>query len=385
MSEAHERNVLTTYRSLRVAMIPLLLILVVAPGLETIRGQNCVLGSISAYFHTPVRGAFVFALAGLGVCLIAYKGNDSVEDVLLNFAGFMAFLVALVPTTVDTLCAEKYGNVVADANTALAVRNNVLTLLLISGVAIGLYRIMPKLVAAAKKRRGLTTVTMVSLTANDKNALTLARVLKNPLMLARSLKSALTLPRVVGAVALLIVLVELALFGFWPSTFKDKAHGISAITMVVGVLGVMVANARGFAGATRDINNPPPRHWNNRYAAAASVTIVLIVLAYRTIRRTQHLILAVELIVILGFVVFWYMQTRELWDYPTREQKSQEVDEVLEKAGREQKPQSQVVANESAPRPSPQVAAEEPAHLPQPEVFVPAKPATSRGDVYEAL
>jgi hypothetical protein len=366
MSETHERNVLTTYRSLRVAMIPLLLILVVAPGLETIRGHVCVLGSISAYFHTPVRGAFVFALAGLGVCLIAYKGNDPVEDVLLNFAGFMAFLVALVPTTVDTLCAEKYGSVVADANTAVAVRNNVLTLLLISGVAVGLYRIMPKLVAAAKKRRGLlTTGTAVPPTANDKNALTLARVL--------------------GAVALLMVLVELALFGFWPSTFKDKAHGISAITMVVGVLGVMVANARGFAGATRDINNPPPRHWNNRYAAAASVTIVLIVLAYLTTRRTQHLILAVELIVILGFVVFWYMQTRELWDYPTREQKSQEVDEVLEKAGREQKPQSQVVTKESAPRPSPQAAAEEPADTPQPEVPAPAKTATSRGKVYEAL
>ena len=48
-----------------------------------------------------MRGAFVFSLAALGACLIAYKGNDAVEDVLLNFAGFMAFVVALVPTTVD--------------------------------------------------------------------------------------------------------------------------------------------------------------------------------------------------------------------------------------------------------------------------------------------
>ena len=108
MSEAFERNVLTTYRTLRVAMIPLLLMLVVATALESTRGQDCLLGSISAYFHTPVRGAFVFALAGLGACLIAYKGNDPVEDVLLNFAGFMAFLVALVPTTVDGNCPTKY-------------------------------------------------------------------------------------------------------------------------------------------------------------------------------------------------------------------------------------------------------------------------------------
>ena len=266
MSEAHEGNVLTTYRSLRVAMIPLLLILVVATALETIRGQVCVLGSISAYFHTPVRGAFVLALAGLGACLIAYKGNDPVEDVLLNFAGFMAFLVALVPTTVDTTCVTKYGNVVADTNTADAVRNNVLTLLLVSVVAICLYRLTPKLVAAAKKRRGLAVVTPVPLTLNDDD------------------KKALKLARLLGSVALVIVIVELALFGFWPSTFKDVAHGISAITMVLGVLGVMVANARGFARATRGIDDPPARHWNNRYAVAAATTLALIVLAILTMR-----------------------------------------------------------------------------------------------------
>ena len=86
---------------------------------------------------SPARGAFVLALAGLGACLIAYKGNDAVEDVLLNFAGFMAFLVALVPTTVDGSCPTKYVNVVADANTADAVRNNVLTLLIVSAAALG--------------------------------------------------------------------------------------------------------------------------------------------------------------------------------------------------------------------------------------------------------
>ena len=353
MSEAHEGNVLTTYRSLRVAMIPLLLILVVATALETIRGQVCVLGSISAYFHTPVRGAFVLALAGLGACLIAYKGNDPVEDVLLNFAGFMAFLVALVPTTVDTTCVAKYGNVVADTNTADAVRNNVLTLLLMSVVAICLYRVTPKLVAEAKKRRGLAVVTPVPPTLNDDD------------------KKALKLARLLGSVALVIVIVELALFGFWPSTFKDVAHGISAITMVLGVLGVMVANARGFARATRGIDDPPARHWNNRYAVAAAATLALIVLAILTMRSSQHLILVVELIVIVGFVVFWFMQTRELWDYPTREQKSQQVDQVLEEAGREREPEPEVPG--------------EPVPTPQPEVPAPAEKGMSRGDVYETL
>ena len=79
MSEAHEGNVLATNRSLRLAMIPLLLILAVSTALETTRGEVCVLGSVSAYFHTPVRGAFVAGLAGLGACLITYKGNDRLE------------------------------------------------------------------------------------------------------------------------------------------------------------------------------------------------------------------------------------------------------------------------------------------------------------------
>ena len=353
MSETHEGNVLTTYRSLRVAMIPLLLILVVAPALETMRGQFCVLGSISAYFHTPVRGAFVFALAGLGACLIAYKGNDPVEDVLLNFAGFMAFLVALVPTTVDTTCVAKYGNVVADTSTADAVRNNVLTLILMSLVAIALNRLMPKLVAAAKERSGLALVTPVPLTRSEDD--------KNPLKLAP----------ILGSLAMVIVIVELALFGFWPSTFKDYAHGISAITMVVGVLGVMVANARGFARATRGIDSPPAMQWNNRYAAAATATLALIGLAILLMYSSQHLILVIELIVIVGFVVFWFMQTRELWDYPTREQKSQEVDQVLEEAGREQEPKAEVP--------------EEPTPTPPPQVPALAETPRSRGDVYKAL
>jgi hypothetical protein len=360
MSEAHESNVLTTYRSLRLAMIPLLLILVVATTLETMRGHVCVLGSISAYFHTPVRGAFVFALAGLGACLIAYKGNDPVEDVLLNFAGFMAFLVALVPTTVDTTCEEKYGNVVADANTADAVRNNVLTLFLMSLVAICLYLLMPKLVAAAKKRSRLTVATPV------------------PPPPSEDRKKAFTLAHVLGFVALVIVLVELALFGFWPSTFKDYAHGISAITMVLGVLGVMVANARGFAEATRGIDKPPPRQWNNRYAAVATATLALILLAFLTTRRTHYLILEIEFIVIVGFVVFWYMQTRELWDYPTREQKSQKAEQVSEKAeqvsekaGREQEPEPEMAEGRAPTR--------------QPPVPTPAETPMSREDVYKAL
>jgi TRAP-type mannitol/chloroaromatic compound transport system permease small subunit len=325
MSRQFERNVLTTYRMLRVAMIPLLLILVVAPTLESTRGQDCLLGSISAYYYTPVRGAFVFSLAALGACLIAYKGNDAVEDVLLNFAGFMAFVVALVPTTVDGSCPTKYVNVVADANTADAVRNNVLTLLIVSVVFLLLYGFMPRQVQRAKTRKGITDGTP----STEEPSSTAGPVRR---WLRRLRDRTLTWAEVLGALAVLIVLVELALFVFWPETFKDIAHGISAGTMVLGVLGVMVANAYSFARAGRERGAEAARPWTNRYGVTAAATIVMIGAAIVIFGRGGYLVLVVELVVIVGFIAFWYMQTRELWFYPTREQKSVDVDQVVQRS-----------------------------------------------------
>ena len=318
MSEAHEGNVLTTYRSLRLAMIPLLLILVVSTALETTRGEVCVLGSVSAYFHTPVRGAFVAGLAGLGACLIAYKGNDRLENVLLDFAGFMAFLVALVPTTVDTKCGTKYADVVADANTADAVRNNVLTLLLVSLVGIGLHRLMPRLVAWRMEKLGLAeSGTLPEPEVEDPKVVRLARIC--------------------GWLALLVVAGEVTAFIAFPHFFKDVAHGVSAVTMVVGILGVMVANARGWDSAAQDSGQgvrramtSPARHWRNPYTKVALGTLGAIVVA--ALVRGPYLILVIELIVIGGFLAFWLMQTRELWNFRNREQKAQETDIVHEQS-----------------------------------------------------
>jgi hypothetical protein len=78
------------------------------------------------------------------------------------------------------------------------------------------------------------------------------------------------------------------------------------------------------------------------------------------------------------------MQTRELWDYPTREQKSQKVDQVMEEAGGEQELEPEV-AEESAPTPQPEVVAEEPTSTSQPEVPALTETPMSRGEVYNAM
>ena len=135
MRQSHEAAVLNTYRYLRLATIPLLLMLLISVALESLRGTPCLLGSISAYYYTPARGAFIGGLFAVGACLIVYKGNDPLEDVLLDFSGFMAFVVALVPTIVDTSCGAKYPTQNLDL-TAEAVRNNITTLLIATALAV---------------------------------------------------------------------------------------------------------------------------------------------------------------------------------------------------------------------------------------------------------
>ena len=103
MPPSRTRDVVLTYRYLRGAMIALLLMLLLSVGYqwwwET--DHSCWLGSISAYYYTPARSVFVGSLCALGASLIAYKGHSPEEDVLLNFSGFMAFVVAMVPTVPD--------------------------------------------------------------------------------------------------------------------------------------------------------------------------------------------------------------------------------------------------------------------------------------------
>ncbi len=56
-------------------------------------------GSISAYYHTPIRNVFVGILFAIGTSLYLYKGYSTVEDFVLDGAGILAVCVALLPTS----------------------------------------------------------------------------------------------------------------------------------------------------------------------------------------------------------------------------------------------------------------------------------------------
>lgn len=87
----------STYRYLRLSIVAVVVTLAVSIGLER-SAASCWNGSISAYYYTPVHSIFVAALGLIGVALFAIRGGNWIEEILLNGAGFLAPVVAFVPT-----------------------------------------------------------------------------------------------------------------------------------------------------------------------------------------------------------------------------------------------------------------------------------------------
>jgi hypothetical protein len=62
-----------TYLYLRVALVALALFVSASLVIELVLGDGPWLGSISAYYYTPVRAALVGTLVAMGVCLIVIR------------------------------------------------------------------------------------------------------------------------------------------------------------------------------------------------------------------------------------------------------------------------------------------------------------------------
>ena len=92
-----------TYRYLRLGMVVVTIALIASVWRQRTE-SGCYQGSISAYFYTPARPVFVAGMVAIGVMLIVLKGNTILEDVLLDVAGMLAPIVALVPTGFEPVC-----------------------------------------------------------------------------------------------------------------------------------------------------------------------------------------------------------------------------------------------------------------------------------------
>jgi hypothetical protein len=278
-------DVLSTYRHLRLAMPLLLGMLLLAVALRALSAPHdvCFEGSISAYYFTSVRAVFVAALAALGACLIIYRGNTPGEDIALNASGILAFVVAFVPThtpkAMGVVCSAT--NVPNKHELDEAVTNNIWALIIVAFAAI-----------------------------------VLAMVL-----LARSPKTAEDRwPYWVQLWAFLAVLaLGTIAFVVWPVGFRDNAHLVAAFGTFIGIVAVVALNAfhlggvGGLAPAALEPRQAFARTMYVLIVVAMVLTMVVIGILYKVVSDWRHGALWIEALLIVEFLVFWVVQTYELW------------------------------------------------------------------------
>lgn len=277
MAQSRDNSIVQTYLGLRVAMLMLVLLLFVAVGIQVAltwwAGQLCLQTSLSAYYYTPARPAFIAALSAVGACLILYRGHSDVENVLLDFSGFLAIVVAFVPTRVqDGACDTS--NVPAAAEITSAARNNVIALFVVGIAALAVTWLLSRGRYVGANR----PVTPAA--------------------------------RWTFAISLVALLGGFTFFAFAPAMFERDGHGAAAFALFLGILAVVVVN-----GWQAD-----EQKYRMIYCSLA-VAITAIALTIYLLAFDRYLFW-LETVLIVGFAVFWVIQTYEQRELGTSSQAS---------------------------------------------------------------
>ena len=273
-----------TYRYLRIGMASLVVCLLASVGYEHVKNpQSCWQGSLSAYYYTPARPIFVAALFTIGVCMVVLLAYPPVHDVLLNVGGFLAVVVAIVPTPNKGTCmsvpfqAEERAANVANNMTAF-----------FFGAVIA----MVVTVVTAFSERGSATTTTADMPTPGKHD---DHVRKGGVVVE----------------ALLLVGGAIWFVGFRHS-FDHNAHYVSAAGLCVAIIVLVVLNARA---AQRSPDQRQHRYFL-LYAllAAAMVVGAAVILVIQAVTGWHHATLVLEILLIGCFGVFWGIQTKDLWN-----------------------------------------------------------------------
>jgi hypothetical protein len=266
-----------TYKSLRAGLAALVFLLLGAVVLRVI-WIGCVRGSISAYYYTALQPVFVGTLIAVGVCLIVYQGTTYIENILLDVAGFLAFVVAFVPTAPgDDRCEESIiqSGIIDSRDIRLdVVQHNVFPLL-----AVTLGATLWALVACHRRAAG-----------------------RHELIRLRT-----------GLCAQVAALVWLS---FFHESFRDMAHGVAAFGLFACIIGVVWSNHLGRK------TDPTYRKWRGKgsyWVVAVFMGLTLLgVAVLHFIYKSPVAIFVVEFALILEFASFWVLQSRDLQGYTDR-------------------------------------------------------------------
>jgi hypothetical protein len=259
---------LDTYRYLRGGIPVMLVMLGAALIIERVRASDW-LGSISAYYFTGAHAVFIGSICAMGTLLIVYKGLKPTEDVLLNLAGILAFVVAFVPTSrPETAVSVDVSNV----NVLSNVWALVIALLVARAVSWFMYR-----------RTGTTP--------------DLGPIARIVMWVQRALLAA-----------------GLALLIFAPDWFVSHAHGIAAVVLFLAIIGTVVITA--FMADKGLVDSANPKVYEQIYriiAVLMLVTLLVAVTVHFAINSVSQLVLWVEVALLAEFGVYWAVQTAERW------------------------------------------------------------------------
>lgn len=272
------RDAIKTYRYLRIGMIGAVVLLAASIAIERSK-VDCWQTSISAYYYTPVRAVFVGTMIAVGLSLIVYKGRATGEDVCLSFAGGLAPVVAVAPTTDVGRCwsvpprplpVEDDGSLADWVGTNI---DNNINALLIAGVF------------------GLAVAALTAM------------------VVTRSVRAPMEMGERGTRVSLAVTAVAL-LLGWWLiqnwGEFSTRAHGFAAILMFLFLIGAIVSKVVEH----RDERDKP---WFWVYSAVAGLMIVGGILIPTTRIFGEHTVFALEAYEIALFAIYWIIQTGEYW------------------------------------------------------------------------
>ena len=276
---------LDTYRYLR-GSIPVMLVMLGVAVLTEWAGSRTLQTSISAYYFTAVHAVFVAALCAIGALLIVYKGLKPTEDILLNLAGVLAFIVAFVPTsrpaspTSEPVLPRTASDLPVEAVTNAAVIANVWAV------------VVALLVARA------ATWWMYRRTGTGRELEPIA-------------KKAAWVQRAVLVVGLVALIVN-------RNWFVSHAHGIAAVVMFSAIIATVFLTAF-LADKVVPSANPALYHRIYQWIAIAMVvTLIGAVVVHFALDNFNHVVLLVEVVLILEFGVYWAVQTVEKWSPPPK-------------------------------------------------------------------
>jgi hypothetical protein len=246
------------------------------------------LPSISDYYWTPVHAVFIGALVALGVGMVILKPDSELEDIFLNIAGVLLPVVAFVPTPAPGRCANDFDGtfVLPDQATVDGIKNNIPALLFAGATAL---------------------VIMLFFTRFRKE-----KVQFPPL--ERGAKIA----RFLGFVTLL-ALFAAATTWFYTNeqTFECHGHDAAAYTLFAGIIGVAALN--GVRKFRESPDNGVRAALLNRYTVITILMIAVLVIGIVGMNNDwRYWILFVEGGVLLLFLVFWFLQSLDLWDRVVR-------------------------------------------------------------------